>query len=72
MNINCLSENGFNCVNNDFMNAYRKAAALSTKKGAMEMCRCHGTYTCEMCRCHGTYTCEMCVAVTGPTRVKCV
>ena len=26
MNINCLSENGFNTVNNKVMNAYRKAA----------------------------------------------
>ena len=38
MNINCLSENGFNSVNNDVMNAYRKAVALSMKKTAMEMC----------------------------------
>ena len=38
MNINCLSENGFNSVNNQVMNAYRKAAILSMKQAAVEMC----------------------------------
>ena len=58
MNINCLSENGFNSVNNDVINVYRKAAALSMKESYGEnVCRiCYGTFTCFLFFIYGLFS----------------